>query len=39
MATDLLLILSWTGCTKLYTNNAKNNSIFFKKLMRNLKFC
>ena len=39
MVRDLSMILSWTGCAESYTYNANNSSIFFKKSMRNLKFC
>ena len=37
MIRDLLLILSCTGCAELYTDNAKNSSIFFKKFNKKIK--
>ena len=33
------MILSWIGCAESYADNANSSSIFFKKSMRNLKFC
>ena len=39
MFRDLSIILSWTGCAESYTYNANNSSVFFKKSIRNLKFC
>ena len=37
MVRDLLLILSWTGCAELYTDNANNSSILFKKINEKFK--